>query len=70
MTAKPWDYFIHQHIDAAVAHERYDMCEQCPEFINLTKQCKKCGCFMPAKTKVPHAFCPLNKWGPVENLAE
>jgi len=28
----------------------------------LSKQCKKCGCFMAIKTKLQAATCPLGKW--------
>lgn len=42
--------------------ERYSICNSCPELINLTKQCKKCGCFMVSKTKLQMATCPLGKW--------
>jgi len=41
---------------------RYDICKGCPELIDLTKQCKQCGCFMVMKTKLQHATCPLGKW--------
>jgi hypothetical protein len=33
--------------------------------IKLTSQCKKCGCFMEAKTKLPNAECPIGKWDKV-----
>ena len=46
--------------DTAV--ERYNICLQCPELIKVTKQCRKCGCFMVAKTKLANATCPLGKW--------
>ena len=42
--------------------ERYSICLSCPELINLTKQCKKCGCFMAVKTKIESSMCPLGKW--------
>jgi hypothetical protein len=45
-----------------VSNARYDICVQCPEFVSLTKQCKKCGCFMAMKTKLESAKCPLGKW--------
>ena len=45
-----------------VAKSRLDICISCPELIQLTKQCKKCGCFMTAKTKIEAARCPLGKW--------
>ena len=41
---------------------RYKVCQSCPELINLTKQCKQCGCFMILKTKLENAICPLGKW--------
>jgi hypothetical protein len=30
--------------------------------MQITKQCKQCGCVMSAKVKLLHATCPLNKW--------
>lgn len=46
----------------ATANARMDICRGCPHFIKLTSQCKKCGCFMAAKTKIQSATCPVNKW--------
>ncbi len=40
---------------------RYSICESCPKLM-ASKQCKKCGCFMPLKTKLLHATCPMDKW--------
>lgn len=48
--------------EESLSNERYSICKSCPELIKLTKQCKKCGCFMPAKTKLQLATCPLSKW--------
>jgi hypothetical protein len=48
--------------DESLSSERYSICQSCPELIRLTKQCKKCGCFMAAKTKLQKATCPLGKW--------
>ena len=48
--------------DPDVANKRYEICLQCPELIDLTKQCKKCGCFMNIKTKYEAARCPIGKW--------
>jgi hypothetical protein len=42
--------------------KRYDICIECPELINATKQCRKCGCFMQMKTKLIDASCPIGKW--------
>jgi hypothetical protein len=41
---------------------RFDICQGCPEIIELTSTCKKCGCFMYVKTKLKDATCPLGKW--------
>ncbi len=61
---KPWD-LINPNTEWAtleVSSERYSICKACPELIKLTKQCKKCGCFMSAKTKLQEATCPIGKW--------
>ena len=44
------------------AETRLAVCKACPELLPLTSQCKKCGCFMVAKTKLENAKCPLGKW--------
>ncbi len=44
------------------AKERMKVCLSCPELIKITKQCKKCGCFMELKTKLENAKCPIGKW--------
>lgn len=60
---KPWDLlYPTKYATQEVASARYEICSQCPEFIELTKQCKKCMCFMILKTKVEHVRCPLDKW--------
>lgn len=41
---------------------RFDICLECPELIQLTAQCKKCGCLMKIKTALESAQCPLGKW--------
>ncbi len=48
--------------DDDLAKQRLDVCLACPELITLTIQCKKCGCFMSAKTKLDSAKCPIGKW--------
>lgn len=51
-----------QWTDEFTSSSRMSICSVCPELISLTKQCKKCGCFMAAKTKLQNARCPMNKW--------
>jgi hypothetical protein len=61
---KPWDFLNPntEYADDALANGRYQICKGCPELIKLTKQCKKCGCFMAAKTKLAQASCPIGRW--------
>lgn len=44
------------------AVDKMKICIQCPHFRSATKQCKKCGCFMPLKVRLPGQKCPINKW--------
>jgi hypothetical protein len=48
--------------DEKAVSKRLEICKACPELIQLTTQCKKCGCIMAAKTKLEAAKCPLGKW--------
>tara|TARA_R100001594_G_scaffold32638_3_gene60690 strand:- start:72 stop:476 length:405 start_codon:yes stop_codon:yes gene_type:complete len=50
---------------AVDSRERYRICQSCPNFINLTKQCKLCGCLMFIKCRIPQYKCPDNppRWG-------
>ena len=50
-----------ERIPQGEAARRMEMCKQCPELIALDR-CRRCGCFMQVKTKIPGARCPLNKW--------
>jgi len=61
---RPWDLVNPntEWVSDEVAKQRYSICQGCPELIKLTKQCKKCGCFMAAKTKLQKATCPIGKW--------
>ena len=45
-----------------IVSKRMMTCKSCPEFIASTSQCKRCGCFMSAKTRLKHATCPIGKW--------
>jgi Family of unknown function (DUF6171) len=51
-----------KHATSELAESRLEICKACPELIKLTTQCKKCGCFMSAKTKLEAAKCPIGKW--------
>ena len=51
----------------SVSTERYNICLECDNLRKTIKICKLCGCFMPAKTKLPWAECPDDppKWNKV-----
>lgn len=66
--ARPWDMLNRsiEKLPEDIAQSRFDICKVCPELIPVTQQCKKCGCMMKLKTQLPHATCPLGKWGALE----
>jgi hypothetical protein len=66
--ARPWDLINPNisHVSKEVQDSRLSLCITCPEFFNFTKQCKKCGCVMTQKVKLPHASCPIGKWSSVD----
>lgn len=61
---RPWDMLNPSEERATddEAAERYSICLGCPELIKMTKQCRKCGCLMFAKTQLKKAECPIGKW--------
>lgn len=72
-SVRPWD-LINPNIDRVdedTFKYRYENhCLNCPSLIQLTKTCKKCGCFMKEKAQLPHASCPLGKWGAIQNIED
>lgn len=60
---RPWDFANPdtEYVTKEKEEERYALCEACPYLLS-TKQCSKCGCVMPAKVKLLHAVCPIDKW--------
>jgi hypothetical protein len=62
--ARPWDMIDPRigRVSKVVKAERLTACENC-EFFMITRQCAKCLCFMDLKTELPHAMCPVGKWG-------
>lgn len=61
---RPWDLLDPNkpRAENELAELRYAICLECPSLIKLSKQCRKCGCFMDAKTKLLAASCPIGKW--------
>lgn len=41
---------------------RVRTCVSCEHLFRPTLTCRKCGCFMAVKTRLPSASCPLAKW--------
>lgn len=70
--ARPWDLYNKKigRVNADTAEERLEVCKGCEFFIKVTTQCKKCGCIMAAKTKLPNASCPIGKWGQINTEEE
>ncbi len=61
--SRPWHLLnSNNYVEDEIALSRYEVCKLCPELIDLTKQCKQCGCIMTMKTKLINASCPLSKW--------
>jgi hypothetical protein len=50
-------------VESTVQSSRMAICHSCPDFNATTTQCKRCGCFMSAKTRLKVASCPIAKWG-------
>lgn len=44
-----------------VRDTRSDICRSCDK-LSFVHTCNICNCFMPAKVKLPAAFCPELKW--------
>lgn len=60
-----WEY-LHNYLPSVVVSaedrsKRIEICKSCSEITDL-KFCKKCNCFMPAKTWVVSRICPIGKW--------
>lgn len=66
-TARPWDFLNPNtnYVDSAIQASRMEICHGCDRLNGLLQTCRECGCFMPAKTRLAHAECPLGKWGAV-----
>lgn len=47
--------------DTTESLDRLKICKSCDQ-LNSINVCQKCFCFMPFKTKIKNAHCPINKW--------
>jgi hypothetical protein len=41
---------------------RLNICNECSFFDKEQQRCKKCGCYMAAKTMLTAEKCPIGKW--------
>jgi hypothetical protein len=48
--------------DNEVINNRNSICEMCEEFINYSRKCRVCGCYMDLKLAFKATKCPINKW--------
>ena len=49
-------------IDDQTREVRLSICQSCEFLFEPTGSCKKCGCFVKAKTWLTHTSCPEGKW--------
>lgn len=68
---------VHEHVDSDEKKRRLTICESCPFFDHESRRCKKCKCYMDAKTGSKTNFnpkkarneithCPAGFWGDIE----
>lgn len=47
---------------AKVSKKRMEICSECEFYGKMLMNCKKCGCFLKAKTMFLYEECPIGKW--------
>lgn len=47
--------------DQETIDSRLSICNSC-ELLTITRNCRKCGCFVDGKARLAGQQCPLNKW--------
>lgn len=52
-------------VDSSIQESRMNTCKSCEYFNAKTTQCRHCGCFMSAKTRLKSGSCPVGKWSKV-----
>lgn len=48
--------------DQQTVEKRIAECNNCEFYRVKLRQCRKCGCIMPAKVRLKGAKCPVGKW--------
>ena len=51
-----------EYAEKETMKDRLRLCFECERLIELTNQCKECGCFVKLKVKYKETSCPLGKW--------
>lgn len=54
---------------SALRDARLSICAECPRFVQQTRFCQVCGCFMPAKAMMATSSCPEDRWPNVTGAA-
>jgi hypothetical protein len=49
-------------VDGKTRLARLSKCYTCSHLFTLTRQCKKCTCFVEEKTLYQNDNCPVGKW--------
>lgn len=49
-------------VEEYVRTDRLNICLSCEHLFKPTENCKKCGCFVQAKTWLKQSKCPIKKW--------
>jgi len=52
-------------VSEEIQQTRIDICNSC-EKLHSTNFCTLCGCYMPVKTFLSNAKCPMDKWKSVD----
>jgi hypothetical protein len=50
-----------EKVSKSLRQQRIEICNSCKK-MTAFKFCKACGCFLPVKTYLKFAECPLDKW--------
>jgi hypothetical protein len=66
ITASVAETIGHILVTDEIKQQRLVICNSCEFLFTPTMQCKKCGCFVNAKTSVARFECPIQKWTKIE----
>lgn len=59
----PFDILNKKNHTTQEEHDRrYEICKGCEFLFKPSRTCKKCYCFMPLKSWLEKADCPIGKW--------